>query len=208
MSENERAQILKMVDEGKITPEQAITLMNALDGSSAEEESSPAEPASQPEQESARPEPDPGLDRKIGRFRQLWFIPLGVGIIITVLGAYWMYSAMLKSGFGFGFLCSWVPFALGVAVVAFAAISKTARWIYVNVKQKPGESPQRIVIAFPVPLGLLRWGIKNFGHNIPVEHRGQADYALKAIFEDDAFKEPLFVDVHDEDGEHVQVYIG
>ena len=32
---------------------------------------------------------------------------------------------------------------------------------------------------------------------------------MKAIFENDgAFNEPLYVDVHDDDGEHVQVYIG
>lgn len=207
MSENERSQILKMVDEGKITPEQAITLMNALD-ESGEGETAQQGFVSQPEHEQERPKPDPELDRKIGRFRQLWFIPLAVGIIITVLGAYWMYSSMIASGFGIAFLCAWVPFALGVAVVALSAVSKSARWIYINVKQKPGETPQRIVLAFPVPLGLLRWGIKNFGHNIPVEHRGKADYAIKAIFEEDAFKEPLFVDVQDDDGEHVQVYIG
>jgi hypothetical protein len=208
MSENERAQILKMVEEGKITPEQAVALMNALNDPVEEDVPPSDEPASQPEPEQAHPEPDPEFDRKIGRFRQLWVIPLGVGVIATVLGAYWMYSAMLKSGFGFWFLCSWVPFALGVVVVALSAVTKNTRWIYVNVKQKPGERPQRIVIAFPIPISLLRWGIKNFGHNIPVEHREQADIAMKAIFEEDAFKEPLFVDVHDEDGEHVQVYIG
>ena len=92
--------------------------------------------------------------------------------------------------------------------MTIGAISKTSRWIYVNVEQKPGERPHRIVIAFPIPSPLLRWGMRNFGHNIPPEHRAQADLAMKAIFEEDAFNEPLFVDVHDEDGEHVQVYIG
>jgi hypothetical protein len=77
------------------------------------------------------------------------------------------------------------------------------------VEQKPGESPRRIVFAFPIPSMLLRWGIQNFGHNIPPEHRDKVDLAMNAIFENDGtFNEPLFVDVHDEDGEHVQVYIG
>ena len=208
MSENERAQILNMVEEGKITPEQAVALMNALDEPVEEEVPPAGEPASQPNAEQAHPEPDPEFDRKIAGFRRLAFIPLGAGIIITVLGAYWMYSAMLKSGFGFWFLCSWVPFVLGVAIVALSAITKNTRWVYVNVKQKPGEWPRRIVIAFPIPTGLLRWGIKNFGHNIPVEQREKTDYVLKAVFDDNAFNEPLFVDVHDDDGEHVQVYIG
>jgi hypothetical protein len=96
-----------------------------------------------------------------------------------------------------------------VVIVTIGAISKTSRWIYVNVEQKPGERPRHIIIAFPIPSPFLRWGIRNFGHNIPPEHRAQADVAMKAIFEEgDALKEPLFVDVHDDDGEHVQVYIG
>jgi hypothetical protein len=209
MSEDEREQVLKMVAEGKITPEEALKLMQALDEQSAEEPAEvllpPPPPADQPESKS---QPDPEFTKKVNRFRRLWLIPLAVGLIFTVLGAWWMYSAMLNSGFGIWFLCAWFPFLLGVAIVTIGAISKTSRWIYVHVEQKPGEKPQRIVIAFPIPTPLLRWGVRNFGHNIPPEHRAQADVAMKAIFEEDAFNEPLFVDVHDEDGEHVQVYIG
>jgi hypothetical protein len=210
MSEDDREQVLKMVSEGKITPEEALKLMQALDEPSVEEsmevfQPDPTPPSDQPGPE---PQPDPEFTNKVNRFRRLWLIPLTVGLILTVLGAWWMYSAMLNSGFGFWFLCAWFPFLLGVTIVTIGAISKTSRWIYVNVEQKPGERPHRIVIAFPIPTPLLRWGVRNFGHNIPLEHRAQADVALKAIFEEDAFNEPLFVDVHDEDGEHVQVYIG
>lgn len=213
MSEDERAQILKMVEEGKITPEQAVTLMNALDDS-GDEGDLPAmtDPEvsgfAASEQDQVRPEPDPEFERKVSKFRRLWIIPLAVGILLTVLGAYWMFSAMQSAGFGPWFLCAWVPFLMGVAVVAVAAVSKSSRWLYVDVKQKPGEKPQRIRFGFPVPVALLRWGMRNFGHNIPAEHRSKADYAMKAVFEDDAFNEPLLVDVKEDDGTHVQVYIG
>lgn len=214
MSQDEREQILKMVSEGKITAEEALKLMQALDESPAEEAveivaiSTPEE-GPREEKEEPKPQPDPEFTKKVNRFRRLWLIPLTVGIALTVLGAWWMYTAMLSSGYGFWFLCAWFPFLLGVLIVTLGAISKTSRWIYVNVEQKPGESPRRIVFAFPIPSMLLRWGIQNFGHNIPPEHRDKADMAMKAIFENDGtFNEPLFVDVHDEDGEHVQVYIG
>jgi hypothetical protein len=214
MSQDEREQILKMVSDGKITAEEALKLMQALDESPAEEAveivavSTPEEGAKE-EKTEPKPQPDPEFTKKVNRFRRLWLIPLTVGIVLTVLGAWWMYTAMLSSGYGFWFLCAWFPFLLGVLIVTLGAISKTSRWIYVNVEQKPGESPRRIVFAFPIPSPLLRWGVRNFGHNIPPEHRDTADIAMKAIFEEDgAFNEPLFVDVHDEDGEHVQVYIG
>jgi SHOCT-like protein len=214
MSAEERAQILKMLENGKISPEDALTLMHALeDGGEAEgpeeiEVIAPPEPEadSEPEPAILQPEPDPNFDKKIKRFRGLWLVPLAIGLVVTVLGAWWMYSAMLNAGFGFWFMCAWVPFMVGVAVVALAVISKTSRWIYLRVEQKPGERPQRIVLAFPIPSPLLRWGLRNFGHNIPPNARAASDMAMKAVFED--LKEPLFVDVHDDDGGHVQVYIG
>ena len=215
MSDEERAQILKMVEEGKVSAEEALKLIQALEGD--DEVGSEPEPGilpaptaaetnSAPETPNEQPEPDPEFEKKVNRFRGLWLIPLWVGVGITVLGAWWMYSAMLKSGFGFWFMCAWLPFLIGVAVVALAVISKTSRWLYVHVQQKPGERPQNIIVTFPIPGPVLRWGLRNFGHNIPPEHRASADMAMKAVFED--LKEPLYVDVHDDDGEHVQVYIG
>jgi hypothetical protein len=214
MSEQERAQILKMVEDGKISPEEALKLIQALesdDGDEGLDETQVLLPAGtdeagEPGPEVPHPAPDPEFEKKVRRFRGLWRIPLWVGVGVTVLGAWWMYSAMLNSGFGFWFMCAWVPFLIGVVVVTVAVISKTSRWIYVRVDQKPGEWPQKIIIAFPIPSPLLRWGVRNFGHNIPPEARAASDMAMKAVFED--LDEPLFVDVHDEDGEHVQVYIG
>jgi len=214
MSEQERAQILKMVDEGKISPEDALTLIRALESGEEDEPEdevealpAPAEYASDGfESAPAQSAPDPEFEKKVRRFRGLWLIPLWVGVGVTVLGAWWMYSAMLNSGFGFWFMCAWLPFLIGVTVVALAVISKTSRWIYVRVDQKPGERPQKIVVAFPIPSPVLRWGVRNFGHNIPPEARAASDMAMKAVFED--LDEPLYVDVHDDDGEHVQVYIG
>jgi hypothetical protein len=214
MSQDEREQILKMVADGKITAEEALKLMQALDEPPTEENEFvsivPPPPPPPPEEDyNPPPQPDPEFTKKVNRFRRLWLIPLTAGILLTVLGAWWMYTAMLDSGYGFWFLCAWFPFLLGVLFVTLGAISKTSRWIYVNVEQRPGERPRRIVFAFPIPSALLRWGIRNFGHNIPPEHRDKADIAMKAIFEEEgAFTEPLFVDVHDDDGEHVQVYIG
>jgi len=214
MSDQERAQILKMVEDGKISPEEALKLIQVLesaDGAEGPDEAQVLLPAGiddagESGSEIPHSEPDPEFEKKVRRFRGLWLIPLWVGVGITVLGAWWMYSAMLNSGFGFWFMCAWLPFLIGVAVVTLAVISKTSRWIYVRVDQKPGEWPQKIIIAFPIPSPLLRWGVRNFGHNIPPEARAASDMAMKAVFED--LEEPLFVDVHDDDGQHVQVYIG
>jgi hypothetical protein len=216
MTDSERQQILKMIQDGKITAAEGLKLMQAL-GEEPEDVSMPELPAGdeipafitesggETEAESEK-KSDPEFDRKLNRFRSLWTIPLWIGVAVTVAGAYWMYSSMQAAGFGFWFYCSWLPFLLGVLVVALAFSSRTSRWIYVNVKQKPGETPQRIVIAFP--LSLVSWLMMFAKGKIPAREHGAVDEVMGAIFNSTKSTEPLMVDVHEDDGEHVQIYIG
>ena len=91
-------------------------------------------------------------------------------------------------------------------LTALAFSSRSSRWIYINIKQKPGETPQRIVLAFP--LALVSWGLQFARVSINEHERGAADQVMNALFASTRSSEPLMVDVNDEDGEHVQVYIG
>ena len=208
MTDSERQQILKMIDEGKITAEEGLKLMQAIgeDDLDDEEAIEPVETVPGGEAEGEKRGQDPYFARRINRFRNLWAIPLWIGVALTLASAYWMFSSLDASGFGFWFYCSWLPFLLGVAVVALAFSSRTSRWIYVNVKQKPGEHPQRIVITFP--LAAVSWILSLVGNRIPVNQKGATDDVMRAIVEGTKSDEPLFVDVHEDDGEHVQVYIG
>jgi hypothetical protein len=208
MTDSERQQILKMIDEGKITAEEGLKLMQALNEDEPEDEAAlePVETVTGGEPASEKRGEDPYFASRINRFRSLWAIPLWVGVLITVGAAYWMYTSLQHAGFGFWFYCAWLPFLLGVAVVALAFSSRTSRWIYVNVKQKPGEYPQRIVITFP--LALVSWILALVGKRIPANQKGVTDDVLRAIFDSTKSDEPFFVDVHDDDGEDVQVYIG
>ena len=234
MTDSERQQILKMIEDGKISPEQGLTLMQALeeapdDGledaaaeaqiaspalSAADASAIPEAPAlttagstGQPGGEtSAEHRSDPEFERKVNRFRSLWVVPLWVGIGITVVGAYWMYAALQSSGLGFWFFLAWFPFLLGVLLTVLAFSSRTSRWIYINITQAPGESPRHIVLAFP--LSLVSWGLQFARFGSLGRGNGARDDVMQAIFQGTRSDGPLFVDVHDEDGEHVQVYIG
>jgi hypothetical protein len=214
MTDSERQQILKMIEDGKITAQEGLTLMQAL-GEEPEEDGQPELPEGEPlpafidapvGEAGGEHKTDPEFDRKVNRFRSLWLIPLTLGVVITVVGAYWMYAALQSNGFGFWFYCAWLPFLLGVLGTAVAFSSRTSRWIYVNVKQKPGETPQRIVIAFP--LSLVSWMMQFAKMKIPERDHGAVDEIMGAVFQSTKSTEPLMVDVEEEDGEHVQVYIG
>ncbi len=213
MTDTERQQILKMIEEGKITAEEGLKLIQAIEESTAEDDIPEAEPQAEPASDfEAEPAPEkkvyPEFAKKIEKFRRLWLIPLVIGLLITIPAAAWMYNTVQARSLGVGFLFSFLVFLFGVAVTAFGAGSRTMRWIYVNVDEhKPGKKPMRIVLAFPIPLGLVRWGISNFGHRIPERQRNVTNEVLDNVLGGPALDEPLLVDVDDED-EHVQVYIG
>ena len=215
MTDSERQQILKMIQDGKISAEQGLVLMQALeeeperDGVSVEPavvEAGSGQPAPKNAVFESGHKSDPEFDRKINQFRSLWMIPLWVGVVITIAGAYWMYAALQANAWGFWFFLAWLPFLLGVALTALALSSRSSRWIYINIRQKPGETPQRIVLTFP--LTLVSWVLQFARFRIPEQNFGAADQVMDAIFVSTQSDGPFLVDVDDEDGEHVQVYIG
>ncbi|MBV6396037.1 MAG: hypothetical protein HFACDABA_01625 [Anaerolineales bacterium] len=212
MSAEERQRILKMVEEGRISAEQALTLFRAL-----EENVEPALEVYQPESASggegsgfaSGPVDAPEFEEVKARARQFAMIPLWIGVALTVLFAGLMYWALATSGFGFWFYCLTFPFLLCVFVVALAAGGMNSRWLFVDVQQKPGETPGRITLGFPVPLGLVAWILRNFGHHIrglgsPENAQAIASMLNRTITSD----APLIVNVDDDDGEKVRVYIG
>ena len=216
MTDQERNQVLKMIEEGKITPEEGLTLMQTLDRLEPEDGQSPV-PAvsaveSAPEAASAQastPLPDPQVEHLKETARRLWQIPLWAGIFITVLSALGMYAILRGPGMNFWFYFLLLPMLLGVALTALAAGSRAARWIYVDVHQQPGEHPGHIFLGFPLPLKLTAWFLRTFGPMIPDLQRTNVDEIIQLIESGFSGKEPLIVHVDEGDsGERVQVYIG
>jgi hypothetical protein len=131
-------------------------------------------------------------------------------------GSFWGWGSRLSSGFDvlclveavWFFACTWLPFMLGVAVMALAYASRTARWLHVRVHQKPGEKPQNIAISLPIPLRLTAWFFRTFKGHIPhMENTGidELIMALEATNPDT----PFYVEVDEgANGERVEVYIG
>jgi hypothetical protein len=212
MSSEERQQILKMVADGKISADEAMKLMKALDESSMEMEIIEAAPASssgrEAESDSTKPNA-PEFEEVARRARRLWQIPLWIGVFITVLSAYWMYTLLNTSNYGFWFYFAWLPLIFGILMIALFASSRTSRWLYVNVEQAEGEWPRNITLGFPIPLGLASWFLRNFGNNIEGLRQANVDEIIDIFSTGISSKEPLIVNVDEgEHGDRVQVYIG
>ncbi len=211
MSSEERQQILKMVEDGKISADEAMKLMKVLDESSVEMEIIEAEPApsSGPEADSDSKKPNaPEFEEVARKARRLWQIPLWLGVFITVLSAYWMYVLVNTSNYGFWFYFAWLPLLFGIALIALFASSATSRWLYVNVRQE-SDWPHNITLGFPLPLGLASWFLRNFGHSIDGLGQTNVDEIIEVLSKGISSKEPLIVNVDEgANGEKVQVYIG
>ncbi len=209
MSSEERKKILQMVEEGKISADEAASLMRALedDGDGAEMEVFETEAGSGFERgETSAPE----FESVKARARRFAMIPLWVGVFIAVLSAWGIFAIQQSAGVNFWFFCLLFPLMLGVLLIALGAGGPNSKWLYVNVDRREAhDGPKNITLGFPIPFGLTAWFLRNFGHNIHGMRNTNMDDIIQVLDATGKSGEPFIVNVNDdEDGEHVQVYIG
>lgn len=220
MSSEERRKILQMVADGKISAEEAATLMRALDESTGDEASAEMEiievrPASSGDGGGASAsmrDQAPELDEVRLRAHRFSGAFLWIGIITTVLMAWWMFSVQQNAGLNFWFFCLSLPLTFGILLIALGAGSRTSRWLYVNVdrsQSKDQDGPRKISLAFPLPLGFASWFFRTVGRHIDELRDKNVDAIADMIALAKNMNEPLIVHVDDDnDGTQVQVFIG
>ena len=221
MSAEEKKEILKMIEEGKITAEEAIELIKAIEADEAQNEAdafsaeapfgaqASEDDTSDTASQTQEKERNADFNAIADKVRGFWRIPLWIGIGITVLGGLWMLGAMRSAGFGFWFYCSWLPLLLGVFIITLVVGSRKSHWLFVKVKQSPGEKPENITFGFPLPLRLSAWILRTFGGMIPgMENVVGVEEILETLADTPVGDSALIVDVKDDDGEEVQVFIG
>ena len=205
MSSEERKKMLQMVADGKISADEAATLMRALD-ESAEEEVQVFEAGSGMGGERSDASEFDQVRRRANRFSGAF---LWIGIIFTVLSAWAMFGIQQNAGTNFWFYCMSMPLFLGILFTVMGAGSRTSRWMYVNVDRSHQEEwPRNITVALPLPLGLAGWFLKNFGSRIEGLKQTNVAEIVQAIAMAKNITEPLIVHVDDDDGDKVQVFIG
>lgn len=146
--------------------------------------------------------------RRMEQLKRLSWIPMGVGTFIILISAYWMYSGYLAAGLGVGFWLSWLPFWVGLAILYLGFEGLHSVWLHVRIRQKPGQSPAKIHISMPLPLGLISWVMRVFGDRIPRPGNQNLGEILAMVNQGISRETPLYVHVNGDDDEQVEVYIG
>lgn len=213
MSSEERKKILQMVEEGKISAEQAASLMRALEEDEAQAEAAVLEtgtPYGEDTNAGYARNDTPEFEAVKRRARRFVMIPLWTGVFLTVLSAWGIYSVQQNAGINFWFFCLMVPLLLGVLLIALGASGPSSKWVYVNVDRRNAQDwPRHITLAFPLPLGLTAWFLRHFGHYIQGMEKTSVDEIIQVLDATGTSDAPLIVNASDnEDGENVQVYIG
>lgn len=170
----------------------------------------PAEPLPESRTEYSNTGAQPPTAPDFYRWRRFWAYPFWAGVAVTILGSLLMFWAQQATGMSFWFFCAGIPFTLGIVVMVLAWQSRSARWLHLRVQQKAGEWPKNFAISFPLPLGLSAWFMRTFRHRIPGmgETPVDIDAIMAALEHSTSPDNPLYVEVEEDDGERVQIYIG
>jgi hypothetical protein len=209
MSSEERRKILQMVEEGKISAEEAANLMRALDDDSAEEQIEVYDTGVGSGFEGSEGSA-PEFENIKARARRFAMIPLWIGVGVAVLSAWGIFSIQQNGGINCWFFCLMFPLMLGVFLIAIGASGQGSKWLYINVDRSyADEWPKNITFGLPIPLSLTAWFMRNFGHNINGMNKTQVDGIVEVLNATGKSDVPFIVNVNDNDeGERVQVYIG
>ena len=198
-------QILQMLSDGVINAEEADKLLAAL-GPDDDVTRIAGDPVLAPGTET---EDGERLPPDFQRIRNRWRTPLliaGGSLLLSTAGLALMYQASTDIAL-IGFLCIWSIFILALLATFIVLLARRSTWLYVNIDQKEGR---RISFGFPVPVRWAGGAVRVARRIVPGDAGRQLDNAESFIsaFADNPATDPLIIDVDDEDGDRVQVYLG
>jgi hypothetical protein len=194
----ERLHILKMLQAGQISSEQALQLLDALEEEDAlgpvEQEGQILPPVSAPSA------PSEG-----------WLYPTVAGAVIMAIGAPLMALGLTGRAAAFWALfCGWFPFLTGLIVLSLGFWSRNARWFHLRIQNSRGAKSS-VAISLPLPLTFAAWVLRLLRPYLPQLRETGVDEAILALQEAarSGDKTPVYIEVEDQGGgERVLIWFG
>ena len=184
MTDDERMEILNQLEAGAIDAEQAIEALG--------------KPSSQ-----ADAEPKQAMPERPSGWRVWWLVPFSLGIAGTAAGL-----GLSQLG-GWWWACAGPLLFVSLLVVILAAATSQSPWVHVRIRTGAHDGYRKINIHLPIPVRLTAWGLRMFGGSIPGLDRTAVDELIMSLEGEITRDSPIHVEVQDdEDGEHVEVFMG
>jgi hypothetical protein len=206
---NREMELFQKVERGEISAHEAARLLEELYNRGAAQVT--AEPIIVQQADPGHdPEPHNADIRHFSNVFHWWLIPFVAGVLMTTLGAFWMYLGWNEGEITFGFWLAWLPFSVGILLMAFSWRARASHWIHMRINQGPGRRPKHVTLSFPLPFSLVKWANRKFGQHFPSEVRGMdLDDLLDSIEESVTSDNPIYLWVDDEkEQQQVEVWIG
>jgi hypothetical protein len=133
-----------------------------------------------------------------------WWILLASGLGLTALAGW------LGTLGGWWWVCAAPSLLFGLIVLVLAASTHRAPWLQLRIETGQDSWPRLIRIGFPIPMGLVTWGLKNWGTRIPSLDRTGIDELLLALEGEISSTSPLIVEVDENKGtgERIRISLG
>jgi len=164
-------------------------------------------PAAATAYNSLRPDEVVQETRRLGGSRGWWAVPFILGLLLTLVSVNWMYLGYAAAGLGWGFWLSFLPLALGIALMWAGWEMRLARWLHLRIHQRPGHTPGTVAISMPLPIGATRWALQRFGKYSPGVNGMTPDDILDELDQALAADGPMHIYVDSERGEQVELWI-
>ncbi len=225
----ERQTILKMISDGKITPEEGAQLLAALRGGqlpsgeqlpggelppgdemppeqATQARAAPETPQPEPEQheqvhipEQDVIDPAPPIDVKLPDTRHWWQVPFWIGAALLVAGAF-MMAGMLQSGaVCLLLLCAFPILVIGLLLIIAAWLARNGPWVHVRVKHNRPNHPGGRDMNFSVPLDLGVMAVRVAEPFVPQMRNTGVDDVIVSLKDNVQKDQPLIIDVNDDD---------
>lgn len=210
MSEEQR-RILQMVQDGIITAQEAETLLKAIEDEVTIESTPEDEEITIVEYTPGGGEIETSISASgksktpnMDQFRRHWEIPFAIGIILVGTGGICISSG----GPGLLVFCGWTIFLVALLITLLGLWSRTSPWVHIRIREHDGN---RFSLSLPLPpYGFLE-GILHFSKRFVDKETDQnLDLAISFLstIKDNPPDEPISIDIDDEDGDKVQVFVG
>lgn len=195
---NGRRRVLRMVEEGRLTPEEALPLWLALGPKQA------ARPQGQTSRISRTvPRPKEDVHPPLG-FRVLPWALGGAGVLFLG-GAVWA-GVLGGGGWLLSLLCLLPMGLLGLLALGLAWSAWRGVWVWVSIRRAEGAGPRHLSLGLPIPVGWLplAWRLARPWMDEMWPLDGKTLRQMAQVLH----QEPLWLTVDDEDGTQVRVWLG